>query len=198
MSIQFYKAGIIGLLSLAGNYSYAQDSTKINQLLSIPDKLFAALDKKAFSIEEKLGKQTDKYVAKLQKQEDHLKRKLFKRDSVLAREFFDGVEEKYTQLKNFSDNTMHKYFVYSGHLDSLSTALQFLKDKSLAGNPALKKTLDQYKQLQSQINASEQIRKYLAERQRLLKEQFQKIGMMKQLKKFRMQVCMIIRSEGGW
>ena len=184
MSIQFYKAGIIGWLSLACNYSYAQDSTKSSQLLSVPDKLFAVLDKKASSIEEKLGTQTDKYLIKLQKQEYHLKRKLFKRDSALARQVFDGVEEKYTQLKNFSDNTMHKYFVYSGHLDSLSTALQFL-DKSLSGNPALKKALDQYKQLQSKISATEQIRRYLAERQRLLKEQFQRMGMMKQLKKFR-------------
>jgi hypothetical protein len=175
----------------------AQDSSKLDRALSLPDKFFGALDKKTSSIEGKLDKQTDKYLTKLERQESKLKRKLYRKDSALAKELFSGVDQRYDQLKNTSGKVNRYASQYSGHLDSLSTALSFLKSNdlvkgssisNLSNNPSLQKSLDQYKQLQSKLNASDQIRKQLLQREQLLKEQFQKLGMVKELKKFRKQV----------
>lgn len=51
----------------------AQD-TAARGILSFPDKLFGALDRKAARVEEKLARQTEKYLSKLERQESRLKR----------------------------------------------------------------------------------------------------------------------------
>jgi hypothetical protein len=176
---------------------YSQDSTRFDKAISLPDKFFSALDKKSSSIEEKLDKQTDRYLNKLQRQESKLKKKLYKKDSALAKELFSGVDQKYDQLRSTSGNVSKYASRYSGHLDSLSTALNFLKSSdlvkgsslsTLSNNPSLQKSLDQYRDLQSKLNATDQIRKQLLQREQLLKEQFQRLGMVKELKKFRKEV----------
>jgi DNA-binding transcriptional ArsR family regulator len=186
------KSGLLFLLICLVQLSFAQDSSKIDKALSLPDKFFGALDKKTSSIESKLDKQTDKYVHKLEKQESKLKKKLNGKDSVLAKQLFDGTEEKYEQLKSqvkTSTAKINKYqSVYSGHLDSLSTALNFLKGNNITGNPALAKTLAHYGDLQSKFDASEQLKNYIAERRQLLKQQLEGLGMVKELRQFRKQV----------
>jgi hypothetical protein len=171
--------------------SKAQDSSRLDRLIYIPDKLFGALYKKSASIESKLDKQTTKYLSKLQKQENKLRKKLYKKDSLLAKQLFDGVDDKYNQLKNTTGKLSKYESVYSGHLDSLSTALSFLKNNNhsnLTNTPELQKTLSQYQELQNKLNASDQIKKYLAQRQQLLKDQFEKLGMVRELKQFKKQV----------
>src|SRR6266542_2790941 len=59
---------------------------------------------------------------------------------------------------------------------------------NLTDNPALQKSLEQYKELQSKFNASENIKKYITQRRELLKQQFEKLGMVKELKQYRKQV----------
>lgn len=169
----------------------AQDSSHLDHLILLPDKFFGALDKKTSSIESKLDKQTIKYLSKLQKQENKLKKRLYKKDSLLAKQLFEGVNDKYNQLKNATWKVNKYESVYSGHLDSLSTALAFLKNNNvsnLSSNPELQKTLSQYQELQNRLNTSEQINKYLSQRQQLLKDQFEKLGMVKELKQFKKQV----------
>src|SRR5438105_13436472 len=81
----------------------AQDSlSRADRIISFPDKLFGTLDKKSRIIEEKLDRQTDKYLSKLQRQENKLRKKLYKKDSVLAKQLFEGVDSKYAQLKTSS------------------------------------------------------------------------------------------------
>ena len=171
--------------------SKAQDSSHFDRIISFPDKFFGVLDKKSSSIESKLDKQTSKYLSRLQKQENKLKKKIYKKDSLLAKQLFDGVNEKYIQLKSTTGKLSKYESVYSGHLDSLSTALNFLKNNnlsSLTNRPELQKTLTQYEDLQDKLDASDQIKKYLTQRQQLLKDQFEKLGMVKELKQFKKQV----------
>jgi len=188
MSNQYSKTAMLCLLITICSYGYSQDSSKADKIISIPDKVFSALDKKTSSIEQRLNKQTEKYLDKFQKRESKLRKKLWKKDSTLAKQLFDGVDEKYGELKNLTGNVNKYAAAYSGHLDTLSTALSFLKDQNLSSNPALQKTLSQYKELQLKLNASDQIKKQLALREQMLKEQFQKLEMIKQLKKFRKDV----------
>lgn len=169
-------------------YSYGQDSSKVNQIISFPDKIFNALDKKTFSIEQKLNRQTKKYLDKLQRRESKLRNQLLKKDSALAKQLFNEVSEKYVQLKNTTGKLTQYQSVYSGHLDSLSTALSFLKKESLINNPELQKLLGRYKDFQQKLNASEQIKRQLILREQVLKQQFEKLGMIKKLKQFRKEV----------
>lgn len=172
-------------------WSRGQDTSRLDQLIAFPDKLFGALDKKTKNIEDKLSKQTDKYLSKLQRQEEKIKKKLARKDSALAAQVFGDIDKKYTDLKNTTGQVNKYSQLYSGHLDSLTTAVSFLKDDklfNLGSNPELQKTLAHYKELQSKLNASDLIKKQLIARQAMLKEQFQKLGMVKQLKQFRKQV----------
>ena len=187
----FLRIGFLFGLFCLFQFCSAQDSSKFDRLISSPDKLFNSLDKKTASIESKLDKQTTHYLSKLQKQENKLRKKLYKKDSLLANQLFTGVDDKYNQLKNTSGKLSKYESVYSGHLDSLSTALSFLKNNNvsnLTNNPKLQKTLSQYQDLQNRLNASEQINKYLAQRQQLLKDQLEKLGIVKELKQFKKQV----------
>lgn len=166
----------------------AQDSSKLNKALSVPDKLFSSLDKKTSVVKNKLNKGTNKYLTKLQKQEERLKRKLWKKDSSLAKELFTDLIEKYNSFKAAPSQNTSASQIYMGHFDSLSTTLSFLQNNGFPGDPRAQESLRQLKGLQGQFNASEEVRKYLVRRQQYLKEQFEKLGMVKELKKFRKQV----------
>jgi hypothetical protein len=156
-------------------------------VLEIPSaNLYPQLSKKTTETEEDIDKATEKYLSKLQKQEAKLKRKIWKRDSTLAKQLFNGVEEKYAALKN-APQTLNKYSnVYSGHFDSLSTALKFLKGDGIT-SPELTKTLSGFASLQGKLNQTESIKKFLNERKKLLKENLKKLGMLRELKSFSKQ-----------
>jgi hypothetical protein len=120
---------------------YSQDST-LNSLIVLPDKLFASLDKKTTSIEAKLDEQTVKYLTKVQKQENKLKKKLLKKDSLLAKQLFSEVNDQYKSFQSLPSHVSKHFAVYSGHLDSLTTALNFLKNNHLSSiqdHPQLKR-----------------------------------------------------------
>jgi hypothetical protein len=165
-----------------------ENNSKIDQALTLPDKLFSGLDKKCFSIEEKLNRQMQRYLTRLQKREHKLKKKLWKRDSTIAKQLFEGVDEKYNHLKTGVSSIGTTSSVYSGHLDSITTALNYLSNNNLTNNPALQKSLEQYKKLQSNFNASEQAMKYITQRRELLKGEFERLGKLRELKKFRKDI----------
>ncbi|HEX2607660.1 MAG TPA: hypothetical protein VHK91_09790 [Flavisolibacter sp.] len=170
---------------------HAQDSSRLDKVLAAPDKLFAALNKKSRSLEAGMDKQTEKYLSKLQKREEKLRKKLWKKDSLLAKELFSGMEEKYAALRKTSGTLSSASSVYSGHLDSLTTGLSFLKEgnlSTLSSNPALSQMLSKYKDLQAKLNSTEQIKKYLVERRRLLTQKLSEVGPVKQLKSYQKQV----------
>ncbi|HEY1115882.1 MAG TPA: hypothetical protein VGE66_20105 [Chitinophagaceae bacterium] len=164
------------------------DSSLLERSLALPDKFFSSLDRKALSVEGKLTKQTDRYLSRLQRQEEKLKKKLWRKDSTLAKQLFSGIDEQYTRLRQ-TPAAVDKYAgLYSGHLDSITMALSFLKANGFPKEGELQKSLAGLKALQTEFNHSEQVRKQLAERQQLLREQFQQLGMVKELKRFRKEV----------
>ncbi|HJU45210.1 MAG TPA: hypothetical protein VJ647_00440 [Chitinophagaceae bacterium] len=177
------------LASVHAGYCQQQEAVSTtDKVLQFPDKLFGKLNEKAASLNKALDRQTEKYLTKLSKQESKLRKKIAAKDSALAKQLFDGVEAKYSQLQKAPEQVSKYASVYVGRLDSLTTSLNFLKDNPigrLAGNAELQKTLNSYKDLQSKLNASEQARKYIAERKQLLQSKLQELGMMKELNKFK-------------
>lgn len=165
----------------------AQEPAGADTLMAVPGKVFASLDRKTAFVNAKLDRQTAKYLARLQKQENKLRKKLWKKDSTLAKQLFEGVEDNYQKLSKAPEHIGKYAAVYSGHLDSLTTSLNFLKNNSLVNNLPLENTLSRYKALQGKLNQADQIKKYISERQRLLKEQLQSLGMIKELKEFQKQ-----------
>ncbi len=189
--IQPYYKILLCLLLVGITTAKAQNSASIDQIISFPNKLFKILDKKTSGIEGKLSKTTERYLNKLSKQEKKLKKKLLKKDSLLAQSLFGDIDDRYRKLKNTTDKAGSYTSVYSGHLDSLTTAIGFLKHTNLSessNTQQIDKLLGQYKGLRGKLNTSDHIRKQLLIRQQLLKEQFQKLGMMKELKRFRKEV----------
>ena len=76
-------------------------------------------------------------------------------------------------------------------MDSLNTTLNFLQSTgsvNLSSQPIVQSSLDRFKSLQGKLNASDQIRKALDQRRRLLQEQLQKLGIVKAFKGFKKQV----------
>lgn len=179
---------LIGILIFCCKLSFAQDGSKVDKLISLPDKLFSKLDQKTASLENKLDKQTDKYLHKLARQEHKLRKKLWKKDSILAKQLFDRTDQKYAEFRNAGGNVGVNSSVYSGHLDSLTTSLKLLQSENLSNNSELQKTLQQYGALQQKLNASDQIKKYITQRREQLKQEFEKLGMIKELKQFRKKV----------
>jgi hypothetical protein len=168
----------------------AQDSTSFSsKVLSLPTKLFSALDKKASSLNQKLDRQTDKYLERLANKELKLKSKVWKKDSTLAKQLFPDVEGQYAKVKATSGKVSKYEQQYIGRLDTLTTSLSFLKSNtSLAGNPQLQKSLSSLKELQTKFNSTEQIKAYLRQRRQLLQEQLEKLGLAKELTSFKKQL----------
>lgn len=151
----------------------------------VTDKAIALLEEKAKAADKKMEKSMIVYLLKLQRQEKKLKGRIWKKDSSLAKQLFDGIEEKYKAVSQAPQLSKYSQ-VYSGHLDSLATAMKFLLSERQESSE-LDKTLLQYTALQNRLDQTEKIRSFLSERKRLLQENLGKLGMLKSLKGFQKQ-----------
>lgn len=189
MKVHLYTCVTLCCLLVYSSRILCQEAvTATDKVLQFPDKIFGRLNEKAASLNRQLDKQTERYLTKLSKREARLRKKIAAKDSALAKNLFNDVEAKYNQLQTAPEKVSKYASVYVGRLDSLNTSLNFLQSNNvgnLANNPELQKTLNSYKELQSKLNASEQARRYIAERKRLLQEQLQQLGMIKELNKFK-------------
>lgn len=163
---------IVFLLSTLFCHSQSFDSS-LKKLDEFPDKYFSKVNEKISSIDDKLTKQTEKYLQKLQKQEDKIKRRLAKIDSS-ATATFNNAKQKYTEFAQGikSKTTAVSKLTggqYNSYLDSLGTSLNFLKQfKDVTDK--VKDPLKNLQQLQSKLQQSENIKKYIAERKAQIKQ----------------------------
>src|SRR5688500_7362892 len=120
------------LLCITYTASQALDSTSsYSKIYDVSGKLFSSIHSRSKSLQNQLSKRTEKYLVCLAKQEKKLKRRLWKNDSLTANMLFGDVDARYAELKSelserTSTSTAHGY--YSGKIDSLKTALNFLNE----------------------------------------------------------------------
>jgi hypothetical protein len=179
---------LVLLLSLVSLNGYTQDSTLFAKLHSLPDKLFSRINKKSQDLERKFDRQTEKYLARLEKQEKKMQRKLWRKDSAAAKALFGDVAHRYYDMQR-STNTAPN--VYSGHLDSMQTAVRFMQQSVGTTLPSLEKyqsALSSYNKLQEKLSYAAEIKRQLKERQQYLKEHLQKFGLAKEFRKFQKDV----------
>ncbi len=181
---------LILLLLLLHTAAKTQDSSSLFvRILHFPDKVFHKVDAQSSKLEQKLIHQTERYLNKLEKQELQLKRKLQKTDSLKAEELFGNVRERYKQMRTTLHST-NQSSVYSGHTDSLLTAMKFLNNnavvqKSKALTEKLNTNVAGITQLKNRFDAIEQIRKQIKEQQERLKQALQNTPLVKALNKYK-------------
>jgi hypothetical protein len=154
-----------------------------------PQKWFASIEKKAGSIGEKLTAKSTKTLNRLQKQEEKLYRRMLRsKDSAQAREALTNIRVKYEGMREKLNNrsTIAGASQYISKLDTLSTTLKFLEQNGAGGK--VKDALEKTAALQNKFQQTEEVQKFINERKQQLKEQLEKLGMVKQLKKFNKEV----------
>jgi len=166
-------------------------------ILQSPDKFISSTNQKVNSYEKKLLKKTEKYLHKLQKQEQKLQRQLAQKDSNAAKQLFGNTLQEYkdlqNRLKSKTNNATDKLRnTYSAKLDSLTTELKFLNKEGMgtAGisqKKEISEVIAKLEGLQSKLNSADEIKKYISQRKKLLQDNLQKFGMLKQLKQYQKQ-----------
>ncbi|MBK7885188.1 MAG: hypothetical protein IPJ81_16400 [Chitinophagaceae bacterium] len=189
----FTKAYLLLVLILSVCISQAQHSDSIIAVTKqLPEKYISQIVDKVDNIDKKLSKQTLKALKKFERQEAKLKRKLIQKDST-AKELFAFTTEKINQLQGdftaLPDKAVDKFNgEYNAYLDTLKSTFKFLQQdniisKSKLIQDKLKATADKINILEDKFQKAEEIKKYLRERREILKQQLERFGMIKQLKK---------------
>jgi uncharacterized protein YoxC len=168
----------------------AQDS-----LRQLPKQYLATVQRKAAAVEDKIDRQTERYLNKLAKREEKLRRKLARIDSAGAAALFNGTAAKYKQLQAGIKNKSATIQEYIPRLDSLGTSLKFLQANNglINGSVAnLSKSLQQVQQLQSKLGQTEQVKQFIKERKEQIKQALQRYtklpkGIGKQLERYNKQ-----------
>jgi len=71
----------------------------VDKIAGFPSSFFNKINKQSASLEDRLTRQTEKYLQRLAKREKKLQRKLSRIDSNAAKQLFAGSEQQYAQLE---------------------------------------------------------------------------------------------------
>lgn len=150
-----------------------------------PQKWSASVEKKVTKLQDKIVNKSQKTLSDLQKQEEKIYHRMLRgKDSLLAKATLSDIKDKYKPLldKIKNPSVAGGAKPYIAKLDTLSTALKFL-DQNGAGSK-VKDALSKTQSLQDKFQQAEEIKKFIRERRQQLKEQLEKLGLVKQLKKY--------------
>jgi hypothetical protein len=187
---------IASFIFAAGDMTAQDVGPGTSILMSIPDKLFGAVDKKTAAISSGLQKQTDKYLDKLSRSERKLRKRLARLDSVKANALFGDADSAYAGLKaqlRKHDPRSRLTDVYNGHLDSLATAFKFLDSQTLfgkagKGSKQYQRTVANLSGLQDKLNATEKVKERLQRRQQYIQEQLANMPLGRQFRRYRQKI----------
>lgn len=160
----------------------------------MPDKFFDAVAAKSEKLQNRLARESYRYLKTLEKQEGKMKRILEKKDSTSASQVFGDVHKRYAELKNSLTNAENKFQkLYSSRLDSMTTALSFMNENRFF---ALSKDVQQhfrdavknYSIVQDKLNQTEYIKQQIEQRRAFLKGKIQGLGLSKEFRKYQTRV----------
>lgn len=183
------KILLIIVFLTAGLYSFSQ--SRLDSILGKvnPEKWAAAVEKKSEKLAEKIIAKSQKTLTKLQRQEEKIyKRMLRTKDSMQAKAALADIQGKYQTLQDRIKNPgiASGAKPYIPKLDSLGTALKFLDQNGMARK--VKGALAKTESLQDKFQQAEEVKKFIRERRQQLKDQLEKLGMTKHLKKINKEV----------
>ena len=175
--------------------SIVKEDSLVNTLQHFPERFVTNVSDKVSGIDAKLSKQTLKALKYFKKQENKLNRKLAAKDSLAAKNVFAYGNQKLNQLEDQFKQTPDKALKklggeYNAYVDTLKSTFKFLKANGSkvsgytdAAKIKLESATGKLNILEEKFQKAEEIKKYLRERKDYLKQQLQKFGMVKQLKK---------------
>ncbi|TKK64360.1 hypothetical protein FC093_22670 [Ilyomonas limi] len=151
-------------------------------IAGISDKSLSFMQHKYSRLTTSIQQQSTKMLQRMQRKEQKLRNKLQRKDSTLAKELFEGSESKYKQLQSSltskADTSLaHPLQEYIPNIDSLQTALSFLKQGNALQNLSadklqqVNKATGQLKELQASMQQANNIQAYIRGRQQELKQQ---------------------------
>ncbi|MFW2475872.1 MAG: hypothetical protein ACN4EP_03100 [Sediminibacterium sp.] len=138
-------------------------------------------------LQSRLQKSINGGISKLQKQEAKLIKKIAKTDSAKAKLMLAESNNLYSKFQHslkFSSNNEWKEYLPA--LDSVQTSIDFLSTGNILNDKLSKSFISasgNIKEYANSIQAAAQIQQQLKERKRLLMQQFQQFGLVKELKK---------------
>lgn len=164
----------------------AQENNTVNIVDNVSP---GAIAQKYAHLSVSVNKQTLKWLKRMQRQEAKLRRALAAQDSAKASQLFVNSTASYQQLQDKLNAPLDKTIKdplkeYIPSLDSLFTAAQFLQ-KVPGISPdklrQLNKLSDNLQGLQSKMQAADEVKNFIKEREQFLKEQLSQYGLGKQL-----------------
>jgi cell shape-determining protein MreC len=107
-----------------------QGETVVDKIINFPTSFFNKVKNKYSSLEDRLTKQTEKYLQRLAKKEKKMKRKLAKTDSAKAEQTFGDIDGQYNKMiaaiNQDSLPVKRGSGAYMPMVDSVKTSLAFL------------------------------------------------------------------------
>jgi len=139
-------------------------------LADLPTHFLGRLQKKTTDLEDRLTRQTEKYLQKMAHREEKIRQRLYKLDSNAAKGAFAGTQSRYTDLaERLRTDTGSKSLSFSGeylpYADSLQGVLKFLKDK-----PGAASSLRQLQALQAKMEDADQVKQFIRDRKEQIKQ----------------------------
>jgi hypothetical protein len=161
-----------------------------DKIINFPTSFFNKVQNKYANLEDRLTKQTEKYLMRLAKREKRLKKKLAKVDSAAAEQTFGNIDAQYDKMLAAvrADSLPLKKGsgAYIPMIDSVKTSLAFLdKNNAILGQgkevtDKLKGSVSQVNQLQSRLQQSEQIKAFIQQRKQQIKSSLSKFSSLPQ------------------
>ena len=182
------------LLCIAAMATRAQTVDSVaDKLTHFPMRLFGHVQSKTAELNQRLQRQTQKYLQQLQNEEASLEKKIFALDSGSAKTLFANSSQQYSQLLNklqSDTGSTHPKLTgqYQPYTDSLQTALAFFNknpqvlgqsaNTTIPGNPSLspeiqaqlQSSITQLRALQAKMQDAGQIKAYMQQRKQLLSQ----------------------------
>lgn len=174
---------------------FSQSDSALAYGKKIPEKYLSAVSDKVSSVDKKLSKRTLKLLRKFEEEEGRIIEKLATKDSAKAKELvangFKKIENLRNELINMPDKAATKLTsTYNAYIDTLQTSLKFLQQKgeglivsSGQISEKLKNVTGKINVLDGKFQKADEIKKYLRERKSQLKQELEKFGMVKELRK---------------
>ena len=182
-----HKLGIAALclllITYSASYSQSVDSVT-NKVLNFPLKWFGRIGNKAADLNQRLTRQTQKYLQQMARQEDRFWKELSKTDSAAAARMSAASGKQYAaMLQKFKGDTSAKnVLAYSGsyqpYLDSLATSMSFLKQNPQLISPnqagITQQASTELQQLQVKMQASGEVNAFVQQRKAMIRQYLSK------------------------
>lgn len=166
---------LLTVICLQVTTTSAQEELDQNSL----QELIYVVASRSASIEQKITKQTEKFISRTTKLERRLLKEIGRYDSVAVMQWSNAQKENDALLTLNPEAISNKF--YSGYWDSLSTALRFIGITAHQDLP-MQDVLNRVSSLQERFQKAEMIKSILLERSKILQESLQRFGLSRYLK----------------